>query len=47
MRSGLSKELRVAAWACVVLLAVLSWLPADEMIRTGVDGRIEHVVAYM
>jgi VanZ family protein len=47
MRSGLLKELRVAAWACVVLLAVLSWVPADEMVRTGVDGRIEHVVAYM
>jgi VanZ family protein len=46
MRSGLSKELRVAAWTCVVLLAVLSWLPADDMFRTGVDGRIEHVVAY-
>jgi hypothetical protein len=47
MRSGLSKELRVAAWACVALLAVLSWLAADEMVRTGVDGRLEHVVACM
>jgi VanZ family protein len=47
MRSGLSKELRVAAWTCVVLLAVLSWLPADDMVRTGVDTRIEHVIAYM
>src|SRR4051812_2941238 len=47
MRSGLSKELRVAAWTCVVLLAVLSWLPADDMVRTGVDTRIEHVVAYL
>ena len=47
MRSGLSKGFRLGAWTCVVLLAVLSWLPADLMVRTGVDGRIEHVVAYM
>src|SRR5258708_33286155 len=47
MRSGLSKGFRLGAWTCVVLLAVLSWLPADLMIRTAVDGRIEHVVAYM
>ncbi len=31
----------------MVLLAVLSWLPADHMVRTGVDGRIEHLIAYM
>jgi VanZ family protein len=38
---------RLAAPCCLVLLAVLSWLPADEMIRTGVDGRIEHFSAYL
>ncbi len=38
--------LRAAAWGCVVLLAVLSLLPAEEMVRTGVGGRIEHVAAY-
>jgi VanZ family protein len=38
--------LRAAAWGCVVLLAVLSLLPAEEMVRTGIGGRIEHVVAY-
>ena len=46
MRPGLSKGFRLGAWTCVVLLAVLSWLPADLMVRTGVAGRIEHVVAY-
>ena len=38
---------RLAAPACLVLLAILSWLPADEMIRTGMDGRIEHFIAYI
>ncbi len=47
MRLGLSKGFRLGAWTCVVLLAVLSWLPADHMVRTGVDGRIEHFIAYM
>ena len=37
---------RIAAWGCVALLAVLSLLPAEEMVRTGISGRIEHVVAY-
>ena len=43
----MSKLLRIAAWSCVVLLAILSWLPGDAMIRTGIDGRIEHVTAYL
>jgi VanZ family protein len=38
---------RLAAPSCLVLLAILSWLPAKEMIRTGVDGRIEHFIAYI
>jgi VanZ family protein len=33
------------AWGCVILLAVLSLLPAEEMVRTSLDGHIEHVVA--
>ena len=27
-------------------LAVASWTPAQEMVRTGVSGQLEHVVAY-
>ena len=38
---------RLAAPGCLILLAILSWLPADEMIRTGADGRIEHFIAYI
>jgi VanZ family protein len=47
MRHGLSKAFRLGAWGCVILLAVLSWLPAEDTIRTGINGRIEHFIAYM
>ena len=40
------RVLRLPAWCCVVLLAVLSLLPAEEMVRTGVDGHLEHGIAY-
>jgi hypothetical protein len=39
--------IRAAAWGCVGLLCILSWIPGDEMIRTGIGGHIEHGVAYM
>jgi VanZ family protein len=42
----IARLLRVAAWFCAVLLAALSWLPGEEMVRTGVDGHIEHFTAY-
>ena len=38
--------LRSLTWCCVVLLAVLSLLPAQQMVRTGLPGRVEHFVAY-
>ncbi len=37
---------RVLTWCCVFLLAVLSLLPAQDMVRTGVPGELEHLVAY-
>ena len=40
------RVLRPPAWCCVVLLAVLSLLPAEEMVRTGADGHLEHAIAY-
>jgi VanZ family protein len=40
------RALRVLSWLCVPLLAVLSLLPAKDMVRTGLDGRIEHFIAY-
>ena len=39
-------SLRALTWCCVILLAVLSLLPAQEMVRTGFPGRVEHFVAY-
>jgi hypothetical protein len=37
---------RVLTWCCVFLLAVLSLMPAQDMVRTGVPGELEHLVAY-
>jgi VanZ family protein len=44
--SAVTSLLRFLTWCCVFLLAVLSLLPAQDMIRTGFPGRIEHFVAY-
>jgi VanZ family protein len=47
MRAGLLvTSLRVLTWCCVILLAVLSLLPAQQMVRSGLPGRVEHFVAY-
>src|SRR5580704_9622149 len=47
MRASLvDTSLRVLTWCCVILLAVLSLLPAQQMVRTGLPGRLEHFVAY-
>jgi VanZ family protein len=40
------RPLRAAAWFCIALLAVLSWLPGEELVRTGFDGHLEHFTAY-
>jgi VanZ family protein len=47
MRAGpFATSLRVLTWCCVILLAVLSLLPAQQMVRTALPGRVEHFVAY-
>ena len=38
---------RFVAWFSVTVLGVASWLPAEEMIRTGADGRLEHAAGYL
>ena len=38
---------RILTWCCVILLAVLSLLPAQDMVRTGLPGEFEHFVAYV
>jgi VanZ family protein len=47
MRAGLvMTSLRVLTWCCVILLAVLSLLPTQAMVRTGLPGQLEHFIAY-
>jgi VanZ family protein len=47
MRASLvMTSLRILTWCCVIFLAVLSLLPAQQMVRTGLPGRLEHFVAY-
>ncbi len=47
MRAGpLRTSLRFLTWACVVILGFLSLLPAEDMVRTGFPGRLEHFAAY-
>jgi VanZ family protein len=47
MRAGLLRtSLRLLTSACVVVLAFLSLLPAQDMVRTGFPGRLEHFAAY-
>jgi hypothetical protein len=41
-----SSSLRVLTWCCIIVLAILSLLPAEDMVRTGLPGRIEHFAAY-
>jgi VanZ family protein len=38
--------LRIGGGICTLLLAVLSLLPAEEMVRTRLSGHIEHAMAY-
>jgi len=44
--SLLATSLRVLTWCCVILVGVLSLLPAQQMVRTGLPGRLEHFIAY-
>ena len=47
MRANLlATSLRVLTWCCVIILPVLSLLPAQHLVRTGLPGRLEHFVAY-
>ena len=38
---------RFVGWFSIAVLGVASWLPAEEIIRTGADGRLEHAAAYL
>lgn len=45
-RFNLALVLRLTAWICLALLAILSLLPADEIVRTSFGGHVEHATAY-
>ena len=49
MRPGLLRtSLRVLTWLCVVVLAVLSLTPGEEIepLRTDLASQVEHIIAY-
>jgi hypothetical protein len=35
------------SWLAIIALAVASWTPGDEMVRTGLNGHLEHIIAYL
>ena len=37
---------KAAAWVGCALLLPASWVPREDLIRTGLDGRGEHILAY-
>jgi VanZ family protein len=37
---------RILTWCCAILLAILSLLPAQDIVRTGMPGQLEHFIAY-
>jgi VanZ family protein len=43
----LSVLLRAACIACIIVLAVLAWLPAKDLLRTTLGGHAEHFIAYL
>ena len=52
IRTTLPTLFRVAAWGCVIALAVLSLLPGKDFVRTdiarlGHGKQIEHFIAYL
>jgi VanZ family protein len=46
MTASMRRALPYAFWLCLLILAVLSWLPGPDLPRTGFAGKIEHFVAY-
>jgi VanZ family protein len=42
----IAPAVRLTGWVCVVVVAFLSLLPADHMVRTDLSGHVEHVTAY-
>ena len=45
--NGIERVARFAAWVGIIMLAIASWTPGQDMIRTGLNGLLEHVIAYL
>jgi VanZ family protein len=43
----IQRAARIAAWFAVLVLAVASWTPGEDMVRSGINGKAEHFVAYL
>jgi len=39
-------SLQFLTWCCIILLAVLSLLPAKDLVRTSLPDQFEHFIAY-
>jgi len=39
--------MRLIAWGCVIGLAVASWTPGPDMVRTGFNTQLEHMAGYL
>ena len=46
MTTSLRRVLPYAFAFCLLLLAVLSWLPGPDLPRTELSGKLEHFIAY-
>ncbi|MBV8745365.1 MAG: hypothetical protein JO134_10030 [Xanthobacteraceae bacterium] len=44
---NLQKVLRIAGYASVLLIAVLSLMPGELRPETGAPGKFEHLIAYL
>jgi hypothetical protein len=38
---------QVLGWLGTMALAIASWTPGEDMIRSGLSGQLEHALAYM
>jgi VanZ family protein len=45
--SAVDRILRIAGYACVVLIGILSLLPGTLRPDTGAPGKLEHLIAYL
>ena len=45
--ANFERLMRIGGWLAIPALAIGSWTPAEEMVRTGMSGSLEHVIAYL